>query len=97
METLNFLFAIAVMICFTILIVRWLSWVLTEYKGPLFHTKPFNCKPCLNFWIGWAGNTALAVYLSRAMDSKVIPLVLIALFIALSNYFYINSKTTINE
>lgn len=56
-----------------------LGWLLTEFRRPLFNFKPFNCRPCLTFWLSfvlsvvvyrfvlglvWHGTLVLAAILS---------------------------------
>lgn len=28
-----------------------LGWYLTEKREPVIKVKPFNCRPCLTFWL----------------------------------------------
>lgn len=39
-----------------------LGFVLTEKVKPIINVKPFNCRPCLTFWLS-LGFGALTVYL----------------------------------
>jgi hypothetical protein len=36
------------------------GWLLTEVSKPVLNVKPFNCRPCLTFWLTAAFNAAFA-------------------------------------
>lgn len=65
METLGFIHCI--LLGCSILSALYLGWVLTETrhrladKHPWFNRKPFSCRPCLTFHLGWILSGAVAL------------------------------------
>lgn len=71
------------------LVFRRLARYLTETRKPVFNVKPFNCWPCLAFWLTLLSSLALTYFINAAY--------LVAVVVAFINYFYINSKFKVYE
>lgn len=41
----------AVMLAIILLIVNMIAEYLTEWREPVVDLKPFNCRPCMSFWL----------------------------------------------
>lgn len=96
METIRYTAALAGLLVCNGLIANALSWVLTEWKRPVFNFKPFNCRPCLSFWLTLACGFWLVPcygFDDTVRGAIVVVLVLVGLF----NYIIIKSKIQIHE
>lgn len=98
METLIYLIQITALLAANWLVAKYLSWVLTEWKRPLFQFKPFSCRPCLSFWLTCGMGAPLVVYIADEWHDVITYLLALAVVLsAFLNYIVINSKIQINE
>lgn len=75
-----------------VLVANVLGWALTEVRRPVFDVKPFNCRPCLTFWLTLFTGIAFAWYMADGW-----PLYALAAAGAFFNFVLINSKINIHE
>lgn len=96
MEVVYFSIAVWLVYLCNLVVSSWLSWLLVDWKGPIFHFKPFSCRPCLTFWLTLALGVAAAAILHT---SEVVFYLLLALGVLTSfiNYYYIKSQINIVE
>lgn len=106
METLFLNIGIIAMVCVIALIARGLGWLATEAWRPLVNVKPFNCRPCLTFWLTILLVGIFAIVVSRFTPWHEIPSVretdfyqvaAMGVLIAFINYLTLISKTKIYE
>lgn len=75
------------------LIASSLAYLATEaFKRPLFRFKPFNCLPCLSFWLAFMIGCIAAIMLR---NFETAPLLVLSFATGLINYFYNRSKIKI--
>ena len=65
-----------------------------KYRGPLINFKPFNCRPCLTFWVTL---TLLVIIVLGAPQDVTVQQGINAIVLSFINYFYINSKFKVYE
>lgn len=97
-----YLLKITMLLAANWLVANWLGWLLTEAKRPLFNFKPFNCRPCLTFWLTNLLGAPLAVYLAAEWQNRSGDLIAflfgaVVILSAFLNYYIIKSKIQINE
>ncbi len=63
------LFAVSVLLT---VIATVLGWLFTEYREPLFKFKPFNCRPCLTFWLSVLANAIVGLIISATLFPSLI-------------------------
>lgn len=102
MELTIYLIKITLLLAANWLVARGLSWTLTEWKRPLFQLKPFNCRPCLSFWLTCGFGALTAWYIAAEWQHRSGALItyLLAAVVALSaliNYLTLNNKIKIYE
>jgi|SRR5690349_5641756 len=102
METALYLLKITTLLAANWLVANALSWLLTEWKRPLFKFKPFSCRPCMSFWLTCITGAPLVLFIADEWQyrSGAVITFLLALTVLLSaflNYVIINSKIQINE
>ena len=51
MDTLILMLSVVGALVITTLVGNVLGYFLTEVVHPLINAKPFNCRPCLTFWL----------------------------------------------
>lgn len=102
MDITIYLIQISTLLAANWLVARKLSWLLTEWKRPLFPLKPFNCRPCLSFWLTCGFGAFVTFYIAdewQYRSGAVITYLLAAcVFLsALINYLTLNNKIKIYE
>lgn len=103
MKDALFLLVIDVAYICNALIMWVLAWYLTEKAPRQIPVKPFNCRPCLTFWLtflGCAGVTFMAPELLPSANNYwavVIVLLPLALMIALISFLIVKFNYTVYE
>lgn len=59
--------AVTVVYIANFFLMRGLGWLLTEFKRPLIAVKPFNCRPCISFWLTLIGALIIWLVLDRPL------------------------------
>lgn len=90
MRALEYLQLAALLVC-NVLVMNALSWLVTEYKKPLFKVKPFSCRECMAFWLTSGGGFALWVADGRHWFDGIA----VAVLAGLVNFYYLKSKIQI--
>lgn len=103
METQLFCIAVAAVYAVNFLVAWALAWAFTEFRGPLFRFKPFNCRGCMSFWLTFLPGLWLARLLSGPIEVDTVRQVIafllygVAFLSALINYLYIKIKFKVYE
>ncbi len=106
MDTLIFLIGVTAIIAVNSLIAFVLGWLLTEVIILPLNFKPFNCRPCLTFWVTallnfiWAWVVA-PYFIQRGLVSDRITVMYgiagVGVLAGLINFQYIKLKFRIYE
>lgn len=106
MEAIIFLTGVAAVLAAVALLAHLLGWVLTEVTRLPWAFKPFNCRPCLTFWLTLGGVAVCAPLLAAkltaagvtcSLGTTVYALVCVGALLGLANFWYVKSKTNIHE
>lgn len=104
MTLITFILHVAAMLLASLTLAHYLGKAGTE-RRPLFPLRPFNCRPCLTFWLAvllWAGPAYLAALACAASGGATFPtalwgLVGLGVAASLALFFYEKSKYHIHE
>ena len=106
MDTLIFLIGVSAIIVANSLAAYALGWLFTEAVTPVLSVKPFNCRPCLSFWLSVLLNFAfawvVAPYFVRrglVVDRSVViyGIACAGILLGLINFLYIKLKFRIYD
>lgn len=98
METALYLTTTITLLAANWLVAKYLSWLLTEWKRPLFSFKPFSCRACLSFWLTCGTGALLIRHAIPYREDTITALLALAVLLsAFINYVIIQSKIQINE
>lgn len=106
MEAIIFLTGVAAILAVIALLAHLLGWVLTEVTALPWDFKPFNCRPCLTFWLTWGGIALCAPIIGAKLaaagitctrGAAIYALVLVGALLGVANFWYVKSKTNIHE
>jgi len=82
------------------------GWLLTEVAPLPFNFKPFNCRPCMTFWLTAAANACCAFVVSPLfIDLGIVSETVTALYgvagagvlLGFMNFLYVKLKYKIYE
>lgn len=106
METFCYITGMAVLLVAMAAGAMGAAYVLTERLKWTIPFKPFNCWPCLTFWLTWGAVAAAAPKLAAGMvgveftreeGATVYALVLVGALLGLANFFFVKSKRKIDD
>lgn len=105
METLIFLIGLTALIAAVCFLAFLTGWVLTEVLEPI-KVKPFNCRPCLTFWLSGVFSGILALCVTPNVinfgltDQSIVAYYAITgvgLLVGLLQFAYLKSKFNIYD
>ena len=106
MEALYFLIGITAAMLIGVYISYMLGWLLTDVIKLPLKVKPFNCRPCLTFWITSLFGIAFSYYavpmiFNQGLISNVLTghfgIIGVGFLLGFINYFLVKSKIKIYE
>lgn len=106
METLIFLIGVTAILAVIGLAAFVLGWLFTEVVRPVLSFKPFNCRPCLTFWLTVLLSIVYALIVSPILvrygitpytSVSVYAIVGVGVLTGLISFFYIKAKFKIYE
>lgn len=106
MEALFFLIGVTAVMLINIFIAYVLGWLFTEVIRMPFNFKPFNCRPCLTFWLTVVISITYSfivtpLFIQRGIISDAMTgyyaLVCIGFLLGFINYLFIKLKFKIYD
>lgn len=106
METVLYITGLAIQLVVIAAIAHFAGYLMTEVVDLQIRIKPFDCRPCLTFWLTLLGavcaapewaNSFVEVGMTTERGPTIYALVLVGALTGLANFLYVKSKMKIYE